>query len=707
MSTELEALVVRRTLRVPAPGGPIGDGEEAARRLDSALMSVGFKLSGELLMDLSATAPHVVVDIAVQVLAAMRKLVEDHVQHNAYFIDFPANVPGTMQFWLSCLREVVVAPGDTVNLLALPAYGRYQHSYEAMLEVQPELIESAGDRITVLHAGRGLFEEAADLYVSLAGSTTPLKDTDLEDLRLLAGYCATRVPVAAIPVRENRAVVNAVLVMAGEELLLADPTDVLRLACELFGGDVTLRQPTAFRSIPRPVRRMLLAGLDRMIAANPGKLGDIGLYREPWKRLGERLHPHEYAQWPYAAEVFAVARGERTVRSFAARVEELFGRGDVVGAAHALRSAPGLLMRSLDRLLREAPAADQDAVLDAVELALERVSGRVVLSVREHVENRGSRRQRLFVNGQGRGRVFPDTRRAIDPKVLDRLRDLLDAEVRRRLSITGRVLVDPEILGVALPLTGKASATGFGVLPRGSVSAVDGQLLRFFVYWKQRVLRTDFDLSALQLNADYQNPRWLSYTNLTDQGGRHSGDITEAPDGASEFIDLNLRKVRSRFVIPQVNIYGGEGFDQVEESFFGFMLRDAEQQGRPFEPRTVRMKSELRGTGRVALPMVFMRGEDGRWRAKWLHLHLKGGVAFNTVEGNRISTTDLVRGVVEREYLRVRYLVEVLESGARVELWDGAPVSEAVTFIGMQRPEGLPSGSRVFTPENLGDLIPA
>ena len=55
--------------------------------------------------------------------------------------------------------------------------------------------------------------------------------------------------------------------------------------------------------------------------------------------------------------------------------------------------------------------------------------------------------------------------------------------------------------------------------------------------------------------------------------------------------------MRGTFIVPQVNIYSGEGFEEVEESFFGFMLRDGEQKGRPFEPRTVRMKSELRGLG--------------------------------------------------------------------------------------------------------------
>jgi hypothetical protein len=191
--------------------------------------------------------------------------------------------------------------------------------------------------------------------------------------------------------------------------------------------------------------------------------------------------------------------------------------------------------------------------------------------------------------------------------------------------------------------------------------------------------------------------------------GEHSGDIVEAPHGACEFINLRLGAVRGRFVVPQVNIFAGEGFEEVEESFFGFMLREAEQQGRPFEPRTVRMKSELRGPGRVALPLAFRRGEGGRWYAKWLHLYLKGNPSQNRVEGNRATVATLVRGIVEREQLTVRHLTGLMaDAGATVTPWDGETVpDEPVTYIGLERPEGLHPDSRVITPENLRDLIPA
>jgi stress response protein SCP2 len=285
---------------------------------------------------------------------------------------------------------------------------------------------------------------------------------------------------------------------------------------------------------------------------------------------------------------------------------------------------------------------------------------------------------------------------------------VLDDATRRRLPSPERLLIDPDVLDVALPLSGKATAAGLGVLPRGSLSAVEGELLRFFVYWKESERRTDFDLSALMLNADYSTNTWLSYTSLTEVEGEHSGDITEAPDGASEFINLRLGAVRGAFVVPQVNIYAGEGFEEVEESFFGFMLREGEQRGRPFEPRTVRVKSELRGAGRVALPLVFLRGDDGRWRAKWLHLYLKGNPSANRVEENRVTVANLLRGIVERRQLTVRHLVDLMTAEAtEVTLWDGETVPDGpVTYIGLRRPDELPEGSRIVTLENLRDLIP-
>ncbi|MFE1906088.1 hypothetical protein ACFW96_20835 [Streptomyces gardneri] len=721
----LEHLVVRHAHRLPSPTGPAGDGAAAARRFDAALMTAGFKLSTELIERLSGFAEPTVVETAVRTLATVRELVGDHVRHNVYFIDFPANVPDTLDFWIACVAETL-DDGDArartldqlregvLDLLTLPSYGRYRHTYEEMLAAHDELIAAAGDRLTVLHLGDDGETEVTALYLALAGSATPLGEEHLRDLVVLAEHGADGPQPEEIPVRENRAVVNQARLRVGATPLFDTVTDVLRLACALAEGDVTLREPTRFRALSRPYRRTLLAGLDAVVAASPAKLSDVSAHAEAWKRLGERLHPHEYPHWPHAAEVFAVARGERKVPSFDSRVEELLARGDVVGAAELLAShAPGRLFRALDRLLRTAAdGKEREAVLAAVERAAPEVSGRVVLSVREHVQNRAGGsggERRVFVNREGRAWVADDTRPPLEEADRERLVAVLDAETRHRLPSSERLLIDPDVLDVALPLSGRAASAGLGVLPRGSVSPVEGELLRFFTYWREARYTTDLDLSALVLDADYATVTWLSYTALTDVEGRHSGDVTAAPDGASEFIDLRLGAVRGTFVVPQVHVYSGEGFDQVAEGFFGFMLRESEQRGRPFEPRTVRMKSDLRGPGRVALPLAFRRDDEGRWHAHWLHLYLQGEPSANQVEDHRVSIAVLLRGLMGRTSLTVRHLVSLMEeSGARTTLWDGRTVPDApVTYIGLERPDGLASGSRVFTPENLRDLLPA
>ncbi|WP_067473144.1 TerD family protein [Actinomadura hibisca] len=720
MSTLLAPLVLRHTRRVCVPPGPEGEGAAMARRFDAALMTAGFKLSAGLLETLSAREPGTVATLAVHTLGAVREMVGDHVQHNVYFIDFPANVPDTLDFWMECVADALVNSASSsgavaqlqsgvLDLLSLPAYGDYRHTYEQMLAAHDDLIAAAGDRVTVLHQGGDLDDEATALYLALAGSPTPLNDADLDALRALAALRVDGPQPADIPIRENRALINRARLDLGAPLLLDTVTDVLRLACALSDGDVTLREPTRFARLRRPVRRTLLAGLDEVIAASPAKLADVNAHREPWKRLGERLHPHEYPRWPHAADVFAVARGDKAAPSMEARVEALLAREKVSAATDLLATAPGKLMRSLDRLLRLAATdAEYEHVLATAERVAPQASGRVLLSVREHLLNRedGTGRIRLFTNRLARAHATRDRREPLPEPVGARLAAFLDGEVRRRLPDLGTVLVEPAALDIALPLSGKAAAGGFGVLPRGSTSPVEGDLLRFFVHWRQVARRTDFDLSAMTLDAAYETLEWLSYTSLTTMGGAHSGDITSAPDGASEFIDLRLGVIEGAFIVPQVNIYAGEGFEEVAESFFGFMLRGADQAGRPFEASTVRLKSDLRGPGRVALPLVFLRDADGTWRAKWLHLYLRGTDWGNRVEDNHAAAETLVRAVVERRYLTVRDLTDLLPAGS-VRVWDGAKIpAGTTTFIGLERPDGLPEGCRAVTPENLRDLIP-
>jgi hypothetical protein len=724
---------MRHRVIVPADAS-IGSGERgavAARQLDAVLMGVGFKCSAELLAALGSVGPEAVIDLGVQVIGWARELAGDHVRHNAYFIDFPANVPDTVEFWLDCIRDAMAgqplgdAPaGSVVDLLSLPRYGRYQHAYEEMLARHDELIPALSDRLTVLHRGGPVAEEASALYRELGWSPVPLSGQALGALRFLAAYhggaaatgiADTEVAVGEIKVRENKAIVNAARVRNGLAPEADTPADVLRIAAELSDGDVTLTRPTRFRSLPRAQRRVLLAALDTVA---PGKPADVTRHAEQWKRLGERLHPHEWADSGAAtgaADVFAVARGEKKVPSLAVRASTALARADAAEAARLLSTVPGTLWRSADYLLRVVHAAElldrpvnAGEILEHFEATAPRVSGRVLLSVREHLSNRTVARpgsSRIFVNRQGRAWVAPDRRDPLDAVLVASMLTLIDAEIESRLPEPGHLLIDPAIEAVALPLSGKAAPAGLHVYPRGSVMPVEGNLLRFFVYWKQASRRTDFDLSAIITDEQFGNEAWLSYTNLRTLGGEHSGDITDAPDGATEFINIHLSQLGLSYIVPQVYVFSGESFGDVAENFFGFMTLGEDQRGAPFEPRTVRAKSALAGDGRTAMPLVFYRGEDGRWYAKWLHLYLRGRQAAwgggVRVEENRLTSKLLTRSMMERDYLRVGYLTGLLRRKAAQAAGDGP-----VTYIGVERPEDLPEGATVYTLANLASLIP-
>lgn len=737
---EVEKLVFTRRHRVvldSAPGS--GDGTGAARQFDAVLMCAGFKCSGDLLTVLSNLDPGYVIDLAVRVIPWAKELAGDHVRHNAYFIGFPAVVPDTVEFWAQCLRDAVAVGAQVrgatafgnradffIDLLSLPSYGRYQHTYQELLAAHEELVPALSDRLTILHPGESLQDEAAALYGDLARSMVPLSGPDLEALRGLAEYFADSGGLAyldEVPVRENKAVLNAVRVRSGMAPVVDTPTDVLRLAAELSGADVTLQDKVRFRSLPRRQRRLLCGALAySVLGKNQPKLGDVPQYAELWKRLGERLHPHEFTEFPDAQAVFEVARGEREVLTLGGWVEKALAAGSPEVAARSLaRMAPGRLWRASDRLLRAAEQRPEGAVADVVELLQETapsVSGRVLLGVREHLQNRSARSElaRIFTNRRGRAYVTPDTRDPISTATLGDVLKVVDTEVLDRLPEVEQLVVDKAMLGAALPLSGKGTPEGLAVYPRGSVLPVEGDRLRFFTYWRQDERRTDYDLSAIFTDREFGQDQHVSWTALTGYGAAHSGDIVDAPgpEGATEFIDVDLRKVAG-VIVPQVYIYSGEGFDEVEENFFGFMTRDGDQRGMPFEARTVRAKGAMTGEGAVSMPMAFYRGEDGKWYAKWLHLYLKGHPrgfgAGHIVEDNKLTTKLIARTVMEREYLAVRYLVQAYgEKGTKATIWDGEgdfPVAGPCTYIGASQPEGVPEGSQVFTLQNLSALIPA
>ena len=652
--------IIERTQRVPRVGIFLGkeevnaDSEKVSRQLDIALISVGFKAVSDLLEYISGLTKVDAVQLSKETVNAVKTLVGDHVEHNTYFKNFPDEVPDTIEFWTKLIEETYGE--DSVglwngNLLELNGYGKYQHTYEEMVRAHQPLVEKSKRALKRVELGAPFQTEVNKLFISLAESAVPLNENDKALLAKLASVSVKK-PVN-VPVRENKAIINSVYLDEGEPLVVDTVADVLRLAAFISDGDVTLTNKTRYKSFTHKQKRGMVKALS---CIEDNKLADVLRYKEEFKRLNERLHGGKY---PQIKRMLDVARGVEKIETAQSKVEKAFESGNVLKALDVLDNFPGQLVRSINRLLLSSKIKDLDSVYASIERALEKSSTRVAISLRQYIENRNNdKRGRVFVNKKGGTYVLQGTLEKLPDNVLTHLKEIVDNVISDRMADT-QIVVAPEISHYAIPISDRDRAAGLNVVPRGTETWLDPELevLRFFVYWKEKEHRTDYDLSAIMLDENFQVVGHLSYTGLTAVGGVHSGDITSAPRGASEFIDIELNKVQAKYVVPQVNIFTGDSFDEAKEAFFGYMLRSYEEKGKPFEAKTVETKSDLYGSNRVALPMIFINTAEG-WKVKQLNVFLKGNPNFNAIENNSSQTQTLVEGIVNDKYLTLEYLAE-------------------------------------------------
>ena len=183
--------------------------------------------------------------------------------------------------------------------------------------------------------------------------------------------------------------------------------------------------------------------------------------------------------------------------------------------------------------------------------------------------------------------------------------------------------MDPKLANYLVPFSQRSASKSVRTLVRGSkIDFPTGKnTIRFFIHWRNMVEgtdeddygydtgRVDLDLSALMYDAEWKYVEHISYTNLHSCAYKavHSGDITNAPKGACEFIDVDIPSLLAyggRYVIMMVNSFTGQTFDKVPECFAGWMLREKPQSGEVFEAKTVQDKIDVVSASKSVMPLI-------------------------------------------------------------------------------------------------------
>lgn len=187
-----------------------------------------------------------------------------------------------------------------------------------------------------------------------------------------------------------------------------------------------------------------------------------------------------------------------------------------------------------------------------------------------------------------------------------------------------------------MPFAQRSASKALHTISRGSkLPLPEGNTIRFFIWWKDGKSRTDIDLSAVSLDKDFEYREVIAYYNLRSMGGYHSGDITSAPEGASEFIDIDIPTFLDRgihYLVMSINSFTSQPYCDLPECFAGFMMRQKRNSGEVYEPKTVVNKFDLTANSRIAMPLII---DLEKREVVWADLSLKQNLSFaNNVRSN-------------------------------------------------------------------------
>ena len=583
-------ILLEKRLRVLLPEPPPGAGGRsrvAAATVFKNFEALGYRPGRALFVRLASLSEAEVAAFHDEVIPVLREMRGAHRDYKPFYPDFPRQVieasaaelylNALMHYWSFVLKDLGVV-GETW----LPKYEK---------QARPPLQEET--RYDVIDLGTE--DEFRGILTALLAAKTSISEADkavvtwfVETLR---DDVFDLVP-AAIPMKEQLALLVGLVLRHTNSAhrlskLVRTPTDVLRIATALCGGDVSLAENTRFRNLPRKTRRFLLGLLEGCAAAPDGAVREeFAKHPGRWIRLGEALHPGERADlYPKACAAFAALRNGRRIETFQSKVEGSLAARRIPDVVELLRRRPGDFARRLDHVFRsggEGAAEEFLAVADGV-------STPVLLQVANHFRHRNAQPLRpVFPKGAlAKMHVLPAGPAPLGEtfcrRFAEQVRGVLVARFAK-LPPLGTVYLDERLADFPVPFAQRSAAKALRTVSRGSKLPLDGDYdtIRFFVWWKNGRSRTDLDLSAAVLDAEWAGKFDIAYYNLRDIGGHHSGDITDAPNGAAEFIDVSLSKViqaGGRYIAMCVNSYTTQPLCDLPECFAGWMGRASPNSG--------------------------------------------------------------------------------------------------------------------------------
>lgn len=567
--------------------------------------SLGYTFSVELIEAVKTLSVEKFKRFYKQLIIDIKENVGAHVLYQPMYPNFPEQVKklSEEELYSNAFWHYL---GDAIGKRIMPNYKIKKRS-------------KLKDKIDLKVIELGSKDEFNAIFTNLLSAKTSFSCIDQRDIiwfvKTYNEKIYSLVP-SEIPIKENLAfylacLLNNNITNAEQELIkhVKTATDVLRIAVALSAGDVSLARNTRFSNISRKNRKLLLFALEKTNFITE----DMLRYKNVWKRLGEKLHPFEYKnRFPKCYEAFDIIRNDKPFETFNSKIEKALIEKNITNLNEILRLRPGEFARRLDKLIRISDNPKE--VVNVFSTIATNVSSPVLLQLLAHFKNRNTPHdlRTFFPKGNiAKVQAIKYNLPTIDQNICDDIVSIVENALISKFSQykpLGKVYLNENFKNYTVPFATRSASKALKTISRGSkIDLPQGNTIRFFIYWKNGNDRTDIDLSALALDSNSNYITDIAYYNLKDFGGYHSGDITSAPEGASEFIDIeipNFLKRNIRYVVMCVNSFTCQCYCDLPMCFAGFMIRQYPNSGEIYEPTTVENKFDLTAKSIIAIPLI-------------------------------------------------------------------------------------------------------
>ena len=429
--------------------------------------------------------------------------------------------------------------------------------------------------------------------------------------------------------------------------LINTSTDILRLFASLTDSDISLSEKIKFPKLSRKQRRFILFVLDDIT-----DIDNINIYKGLWIAVGNVLHPGEYKhRFPNAYNIFDIIRNKKVI-TYNSKLEKFIKEKDIDSILQLLNRKPGVFGRKIHHILEIAEKCNREKdVLDKFKLISCSIELKNLLIMNSYFETIENSDIKSIFNKKGKMIVMENKKNRLKNKTVDELLLIIKSTIKQKINSDfdswedKKIWIDERIADYNIPLKQRKVQEGMITVGRGSKITFEKEdkILRLFVYWKEKELTTDYDLSLIELNDNMEYNGHVSYTNLKDEGIIHSGDIQSAPHGASEFIDIDLNKVKSKYLVMVVYRYRGSNFADID-CHAGWMFRkDICNKHKTFDTRTVSNKFNINGVANYTLPIIVDTMEN---KIIYSDLYVGSCYVYNNVEKSN-EIFDIVKALIK------------------------------------------------------------